>query len=120
MADDSQLAEATQALSFAEFLERMKEPQAANLVRSIKKCVVSHFPSIVHRIMCRSAVSISRKQLSLIYGLNLQFHQNFRRQACQPGQRRRKRAGESLVARRVSRGRQGSSTSSWYCHCRPF
>lgn len=39
MADDSQLAEATQALSFAEFLERMKDPQAANLVRSIKKCV---------------------------------------------------------------------------------
>lgn len=38
MTDDSQLAEATQALSFAEFLERMKDPQAANLVRSIKKC----------------------------------------------------------------------------------
>ena len=42
MADDSQLAEATQALSFAEFLERMKDPQAANLVRSIKKCVANH------------------------------------------------------------------------------
>ena len=42
MADDSQLAEATQALSFAEFLERMKDPQAANLVRSIKKYVVYH------------------------------------------------------------------------------
>ena len=40
MADDSQLAEATQALSFAEFLERMKDPQAANLVRSIRKCAV--------------------------------------------------------------------------------
>ena len=39
MADDTQLAEATQALSFAEFLERMKDPQAANLVRSIKKYV---------------------------------------------------------------------------------
>ena len=39
MADDNQLAEATQALSFAEFLERMKDPQAANLVRSIKKYV---------------------------------------------------------------------------------
>ncbi|KAL0040776.1 hypothetical protein WJX79_005242 [Trebouxia sp. C0005] len=39
MADDSQLAEATQALSFAEFLERMKEPQAANLVRSIKNFI---------------------------------------------------------------------------------
>ena len=36
MADDSQLAEATQALSFAEFLERMKDPQAANLVKLIK------------------------------------------------------------------------------------
>ena len=43
MADDSQLAEATQALSFAEFLERMKDPQAANLVRSIKKCVFNRF-----------------------------------------------------------------------------
>ena len=43
MADDSQLAEATQALSFAEFLERMKDPQAANLVRSIKKCVFHRF-----------------------------------------------------------------------------
>ncbi|DBB04146.1 hypothetical protein WJX77_002566 [Trebouxia sp. C0004] len=39
MADDSQLAEATQALSFAEFLERMKDPQAANLVRSIKNFI---------------------------------------------------------------------------------
>ena len=38
MADDNQLAEATQPLSFAEFLERMKEPAAADLVRSIKKC----------------------------------------------------------------------------------
>jgi hypothetical protein len=38
MADDTQLAEATQPLSFAEFLERMKEPAAADLVRSIKKC----------------------------------------------------------------------------------
>ncbi len=37
MADDTQLAEATQPLSFAEFLERMKEPAAADLVRSIKK-----------------------------------------------------------------------------------
>jgi hypothetical protein len=54
MADDSQLAEATQALSFAEFLERMKDPQAANLVRSIKKCVVSHLPAwIAYRILCR-------------------------------------------------------------------
>lgn len=44
MADDSQLAEATQALSFAEFLERMKDPQAANLVRSIKKCVTCRLP----------------------------------------------------------------------------
>ena len=44
MADDSQLAEATQALSFAEFLERMKDPQAANLVRSIKKCVICRLP----------------------------------------------------------------------------
>lgn len=43
MADDSQLAEATQALSFAEFLERMKDPQAANLVRSIKKYVFYRF-----------------------------------------------------------------------------
>ena len=37
MADDSQLAQATQPLSFSEFLERMKDPQAANLVRLIKK-----------------------------------------------------------------------------------
>ena len=44
MADDNQLAEATQALSFAEFLERMKDPQAANLVRSIKRCDASHLP----------------------------------------------------------------------------
>ena len=41
MADDTQLAEATQPLSFAEFLERMKEPAAADLVRSIKKCDAS-------------------------------------------------------------------------------
>ncbi len=54
MADDSQLAEATQALSFAEFLERMKDPQAANLVRSIKKCVVNHVSTwLVYRNICR-------------------------------------------------------------------
>ncbi|BDA40541.1 probable vacuolar protein sorting-associated protein 9A at N-terminal half [Coccomyxa sp. Obi] len=39
MADDTQLAEATQPLSFAEFLERMKEPAAADLVRSIKNFI---------------------------------------------------------------------------------
>lgn len=38
MADDLQLAEATQPLSFAEFLERMKDPSAADLVRMIKLC----------------------------------------------------------------------------------
>ena len=64
MADDSQLAEATQALSFAEFLERMKDPQAANLVRSIKKCVVNHLSTLfAHQIICRYAVPMSRKQL---------------------------------------------------------
>lgn len=36
MADDLQLAEATQPLSFAEFLERMKDPRAGDLVKSIK------------------------------------------------------------------------------------
>jgi hypothetical protein len=36
MADDLQLAEATQPLSFAEFLERMKDARAADLVKSIK------------------------------------------------------------------------------------
>lgn len=36
MADDLQLAEATQPLSFAEFLDRMKDPRAADLVKSIK------------------------------------------------------------------------------------
>ncbi|KAK9823919.1 hypothetical protein WJX72_006354 [[Myrmecia] bisecta] len=39
MADDNQLAEATQPLSFAEFLERMKEPSAADLVRAIKNFI---------------------------------------------------------------------------------
>jgi hypothetical protein len=37
MADDRELAEATASLSFAEFLDRMKDPAAADLVRSIKK-----------------------------------------------------------------------------------
>ena len=37
MADDRELAEATAPLSFAEFLDRMKDPAAADLVRSIKK-----------------------------------------------------------------------------------
>ena len=37
MADDKELADATAPLSFAEFLERMKDPAAADLVRSIKK-----------------------------------------------------------------------------------
>lgn len=37
MADDKELAEATAPLSFAEFLDRMKDPAAADLVRSIKK-----------------------------------------------------------------------------------
>ena len=105
MADDSQLAEATQALSFAEFLERMKDPQAANLVRSIKKCVVHHLSTWLEcRIICRYADPMSRKQLSLIHDLSMQLHQDLRRQACQSGQRRRKRAGESSVERRVSRG----------------
>ncbi len=36
MADDMSLAEATQPLSFAEFLERMKNPAASDLVRHIK------------------------------------------------------------------------------------
>jgi hypothetical protein len=39
MADDLQLAEATQPLSFAEFLERMKDARAADLVKSIKMWV---------------------------------------------------------------------------------
>ncbi len=37
MADDGSLAQATQPLSFSEFLEKMKEPAAAFLVRSIKQ-----------------------------------------------------------------------------------
>ncbi len=37
MADPEALEEASKALSFAEFLERMKEPAAADLVRSIKR-----------------------------------------------------------------------------------
>jgi hypothetical protein len=37
MTDDGSLAEATQPLSFSEFLERMKEPAAADLVRNIKQ-----------------------------------------------------------------------------------
>lgn len=36
MAEDSQFAQATQAFSFQDFLERMKEPAAADLVRYIK------------------------------------------------------------------------------------
>lgn len=39
MADDSALAEATRPLSFALFLEKMKEPAAQDLVRTIKECV---------------------------------------------------------------------------------
>lgn len=42
MADDRELAEATAPLSFAEFLDRMKDPAAADLVRSIKKWVLLH------------------------------------------------------------------------------
>ena len=38
MADDSMLAEATRPLSFALFLEKMKEPAAQDLVRTIKEC----------------------------------------------------------------------------------
>ncbi len=37
MTDDGSLAQATQPLSFSEFLEKMKEPAAADLVRSIKQ-----------------------------------------------------------------------------------
>jgi hypothetical protein len=37
MADDRELLNATQPLSFAEFLDRMKDPAAADLVRNIKK-----------------------------------------------------------------------------------
>ena len=40
MADDNALSDATQPLSFAEFLEKMKDPAAADLVRTIKQCVV--------------------------------------------------------------------------------
>ena len=63
MADDNQLAEATQALSFAEFLERMKDPQAVNLVRTIRKYVCSGTPSIAqdYAALCvpaRSALQI--------------------------------------------------------------
>ncbi len=36
MAEDSQFAQATQQFSFQDFLERMKEPAAADLVRYIK------------------------------------------------------------------------------------
>lgn len=39
MADDTQLAQATQPFSFHDFLERMKEPQAADLVRKIKNFI---------------------------------------------------------------------------------
>ncbi|KAK9835042.1 hypothetical protein WJX81_006516 [Elliptochloris bilobata] len=39
MADPEALEEASKALSFAEFLERMKEPAAADLVRSIKSFI---------------------------------------------------------------------------------
>ena len=38
MADDIMLAEATRPLSFALFLEKMKEPAAQDLVRGIKEC----------------------------------------------------------------------------------
>ena len=38
MADDTVLAEATRPLSFALFLEMMKEPAAQDLVRGIKEC----------------------------------------------------------------------------------
>jgi hypothetical protein len=41
MADPEALEEASKALSFAEFLERMKEPAAADLVRGIKRCASS-------------------------------------------------------------------------------
>lgn len=37
MAEDAAFAEGTATLSFSEFLEKMKEPAAADLVRSIKK-----------------------------------------------------------------------------------
>lgn len=35
--DDKELIDATAPLSFADFLEKMKDPAAADLVRSIKK-----------------------------------------------------------------------------------
>ena len=62
MADDSQLAEATQALSFAEFLERMKDPQAANLVRSIKKCAVGHVSITALDVVSRCILASSAHQ----------------------------------------------------------
>ncbi len=37
MADESGLAEATQPFAFQDFLERMKDPAAADLVKSIKR-----------------------------------------------------------------------------------
>lgn len=38
MADDTALLDATQPLSFAEFLEKMKLPEASDLVKTIKQC----------------------------------------------------------------------------------
>ena len=68
MADDSQLAEATQALSFAEFLERMKDPQAANLVRSIKKCVFHRLSQYASARACSSSITfqVHRERKGLI------------------------------------------------------
>ena len=37
MADETGLAEATQPFAFQDFLERMKDPAAADLVKSIKR-----------------------------------------------------------------------------------
>ena len=45
MADDTALLDATQPLSFAEFLDKMKDPAASDLVRTIKQCDEIH-PSL--------------------------------------------------------------------------
>lgn len=71
MADDHQLAEATQALSFAEFLERMKDPQAANLVKLIKTYASLQ---ICHRDAATSCNAVTKEEID--FSLVFKVHQD--------------------------------------------
>ena len=85
MADPEALEEASKALSFAEFLERMKEPAAADLVRSIKR---RELGASVQQLRKRSGDSGSDR-----CALRSQLHQNFRGAEAGPGSRQHPCAG---------------------------